>query len=111
MEHLPTMRRTTVSRKRDLALPDLLPSWFPPLLAQDRVLYQLWHGYAKPNGVDQSHASYDYMVASYLVPHATDHELALILALRPTGAKERETKGVEYLLQTGNRARENDYRL
>jgi hypothetical protein len=57
---------------------------------------------AKPPSTDHSNSGYDYTFASYVATHViTNHdEIASILALRPTDAKERSRKGVEYLLRT-----------
>src|SRR2546425_31468 len=55
-----------------------------------------------PSVTDQSNSGYDYSIAAYLAAHGImDYAaLATIIALRPTGAKERAVKGVQYVLRT-----------
>jgi hypothetical protein len=100
--HLPYTPTTPPPAQRSLTIADLLPDWFGQMLRRDAVLNDLWQGTGKLAGTDQSNSGYDYTIARYLAQHGiTNHDtLATIIALRPTGAKERARKGVEYLLRT-----------
>lgn len=92
-------------QRRSRTLYDLLPSWFPPLLASDDILQRLWHGRGLPEGVDRSVVAYDITTAAYLcsfTPNAED--LAMVLAFRPVRKEERFGRSGEYLYGIAERA-------
>jgi hypothetical protein len=104
-EYLLGLTPATVPPLRSIAkyrtLPDLMPAWFPPLLAQDRVLNELWHNRGKPKTSDQSNSGYDYTIACYLAQqHHAPEDIIMILAMRPTGNAERAAKGIDYVIRT-----------
>jgi hypothetical protein len=67
-------------------------------LASDRVLQELWRNNGKPNNSDTSNSGYDYTIACLLAQQERPPEdIAMVLALQPTGAEERARKGVDYL--------------
>ncbi|MDX2154033.1 MAG: hypothetical protein SFV54_25055 [Bryobacteraceae bacterium] len=118
---LPPTPRKAIDPLPNITIAAKLPQWFEDRLKTDTILYDLWHGRGKPPGTDQSNSGYDYTIARHLasIEDVSTADIATIIAVRPTGAGERASKGVAYLRRTimaalntinkGTRTQNTDY--
>ncbi len=82
----------------------VLPSWFDDLLQNDAHVRLLWEGNGKTGG-DQSTSGYDFSLVQAIAKRGRKNpdDLAVILALRPTGGVARG-KGWAYVQRTVSKA-------